>query len=629
MPGVPPSEHLPSSAFLLAGLHVDPSTGVVRGPQGEVRLEPRVMAVLEALARRPGELVTRADLLTAIWPGGDVYDEALTQCVYQLRQQLVGVGGAECRDLVSTVPKRGYLLKAEVRPIAPAVEQSAPPPVRSRRRPFAAGLLAAALALIGAWAILEWRDGTDTPPVMPGTDIVAVLPFLPLVEESRDLALELGMADTLIARLSGIRQVVVRPISSVRRYANLERDALRAGRELGADAIVDGSIQRSDEGLRVTARLLRVGDGAVLWADSLHEQSASMFALQDALCERIAAALALEFGQPEQPQPAWLGTSDAEAYEHYLQGRYFLARFTPRDMRAGIDEFRQAVAQDPDYALAWLGLASAQFRISIAGEAPPGEYFPNARAAAQRALEIDPDLAEGYAMLGWIAQWYEWDWSASEAHYRRAIELDPNDTEARLGYGHLLSVTGQHERALTEVRRAREISPFYPVAASLEGFLLMRAQRHEEAIRQLEDARQLNEKFWLIRLHLAEAYLAAGRNEEALEQAQAAVTISGGATVARAREVVCLARLGRADDARALLGDLQQRSAERFVPPYDLAVAFEGVGDTEAALAWLERAHQLRDPKMILLGAGGWESIRGRSEFAGLLQRMGLADPVR
>jgi DNA-binding winged helix-turn-helix (wHTH) protein/TolB-like protein len=270
MPGAAPSEHLPTAAFLLAGLHVDPSTGVVRGPQGEVRLEPRVMAVLKALARRPGELVTRGELLTAIWPGGDVYDEALTQCVYQLRQQLVGVGGAECRDLVSTVPKRGYLLKAEVRPIAPAVEESATPPVRGHRRPFATGLLAAALVFIGAWAILEWRDGTDTPPVTPGTDIVAVLPFLPLVEESRDLALELGMADTLIARLSGTRQIVVRPISSVRRYANLERDALRAGRELGADAIVDGSIQRSEEGLRVTARLLRVADGAVLWADSLH-----------------------------------------------------------------------------------------------------------------------------------------------------------------------------------------------------------------------------------------------------------------------------------------------------------------------------------------------------------------------
>jgi serine/threonine-protein kinase len=626
MPDVPPLQRVSPGAFRINDLHVDPTIGLVRGPEGSVHLEPRVMAVLQALARQPGTLVSRRELLSGIWPGADTYDEALTQCVYQLRQQLVSVGGPECRNLVSTVPKRGYLLNAEVHPVAPEVDDAGASRARGRVGQLVVGLLAAALVLGGVWVLFEWRAGTDTTPAMPRADTLAVLPFLPLVEESRDPVLELGLADTLIARLSGIRQIVVRPISSVRRYADMDRDTLEAGRELGADVVVEGSIQRSGQGLRVTVRLLRVDDGAALWADTFNEDSFSMFAVQDAICERIAAALAREFGQQVPQKLPRLGTSDAEAYEHYLEGRYGLARFTLHDMRASIDAFRRAVSRDPNYAQAWLGLASVQFRMPLAGEAPPKEFYPNAKAAAQKALEIDPTLAEGHAMLGWIAQWYEWDWAASEAHFKRAIELDPNDTEGHLGYAHLLSVTGRHEQALTEVRRAREISPYYLLAASLEGYFLLRAQRPEEAIQRLEDARRLNENFWIIRVHLAEAYAAVGREEDALREARVARQLSGGGTIAMAREVAYLARLDRAAEAEALLNELLQRSTERYVPPYDLATAYDGVGDPYAALAWLERAYEVRDPKMALLGVGGWDSVRGRPEFIDLLHRMDLVE---
>lgn len=627
MPDVPLLQRVSPAEFRINDLHVDPTIGLVRGPEDSVRLEPRVLAVLQALARQPGTLVSRADLLSGIWPGADVYDDALTQCVYQLRHQLVQAGGPECRNLITTVPKRGYLLNAKVRPAAADVDETvAPPLTRGRGRRLVVGMVAVALALGAFWAIFEWRAGMDAAPAKPGANTVAVLPFLPLVEEDRDPVLELGLADTLIARLSGIRQLVVRPVSSVRRYSDMDRDALRAGRELGADAVVEGSIQSSGEGLRVIVRLLRVDDGTALWADTFEESSTSIFAVQDAICERIAAALALEFGQQAPPRPARLGTSDAQAYEHYLEGRYVLARFTPSDMRESIEHFRAAVSRDPNYAQAWLGLANVQFRLPIAGEAPPQEFFPNAKAAAQRALEIDPNLAEGHAMLGWIAQWYEWDWTASEAHFRRAIELDPYEPEGHLGYAHLLMVTGRHERALVEVRRAREISPFYPVAASLEGFLLTRAGRPEEAVERLEAVRQQYESFWLIRLHLAEAYLEAGRNTDALAEARAARQLSGGSTIAAAREVTSLVRLGRVAEARAVLDELLQRSAEHYVPPFDLASAYEGVGHGNAALAWLERAYEGRDPKMALLGVFEWSAIRDQPEFADLLHRMDLAE---
>ena len=626
MPEVSPHQQTSPVKFRINDLLVDPTLGLVSGPGGSVHLEPRVLAVLQALARRPGALVSRGELLSEIWTGADIYDEALTQCVYQLRQQLVTAGGPDCRNLVRTVPKRGYLLTAEVQPVTPEGDESGASRPHRRGRGLAAGVLAAVLLLGGIWAVVEWRTGQNNAPLIPHADTVAVLPFLPLVEENRDPVLELGMADTLIARLSGIRQIVVRPISSVRRYADMDRDTLQAGRELGADAVVEGSIQRSGQGLRVTVRLLRVADGTALWADTFQESSSSVFAVQDAICKRIAAALAQEFGQKAPPEPAQLGTSDTEAYELYLKGRYHLARLTRADMFASIDYFRQALARDPDYAQAWLGLSSVQFRMPLAGEAPSNEFYPNAKSAAQKALEIDPTLAEGHAMLGWIAFWYDWDWAASEAHFRRAIELDPNETETRLGYAHLLSNTGRHEQALAEVRRARELSPFYPVAAALEGDFLLRAKRVDEAIQRLEDARAQNENFWLIRKNLAEAYSAAGRDEEALEEARVARRVSGGHTAAIALEIASLARLGRVAEAEAQLSELLQRSAERYVSPYYLAVACNGTSDSDAALTWLERAYQARDPTLAFLGVGGWENLRGRPEYVDLMQRMDLAD---
>ena len=629
MPEVPPHQQTSPVKFRINDLLVDPAIGRVSGPGGSVHLEPRVLAVLQALARQAGTLVSRSDLLSEIWPGADIYDEALTQCVYQLRQQLVTAGGPDCRSLISTVPKRGYLLSAEVRPVATEADEAAPPRSRGKAWKLSVGILAVVLVLAGAWAIIEWRAGTNIVPATPQAHTVAVLPFLPLVEESRDPVLELGMADTLIARLSGIRQIVVRPISSVRGYEDIDREALQAGRELGADTVVEGSIQRSGQDLRVTVRLLRVGDGAALWADTFQESSFSIFAVQDAICERIAIALEQEFGQQLQHKPARLGTSDTEASELYLKGRYHLARLTRADMFASIDYFRQALSRDPGYAQAWLGLSSVQFRLPLAGEAPSNEFYPNAKSAARKALEIDPTLAEGHAMLGWIAFWFDWDWAASEAHFERAIELNPNDTESHLGFAHLLSNTRRHAQALVEVRRARELSPYYPVAAALEGDFLLRAQRVDEAIQRLEDARLQNENFWLVRKNLAEAYSAAGRNEDALAEARVARQVSGGHTAAIALEIASLARLGRVAEAEAQLGELLRRSAERYTSPYYLAVACNEAGDPDAALVWLERAYEVHDPGMAFLGVGGWDSIRDRPEYVDLMRRMDLAELLR
>jgi len=629
MSDLPPIPCITAAPFLINGLHVDPALGLVTGPEGSAYLEPRVLAVLQALTRRAGILVTRSELLDGIWPGADIYDEALTQCVYQLRQQLTTVGGAEYRNLITTVRKRGYILNAEAHPVTPEVAAAVvlAPEVKSRKLVFV--MMAVVLLLVGSWAIFRWLDGTEPALTAPQAFTVAVLPFVPLDEYIRDPVLELGMADTLIARLSGIREIVVRPIASVRRYMEIDRDALQAGRELGADAVMEGSIQRVGEDLRVVVRLLRVSDGTALWAGTFNDNATSIFAVQDAISERIAIALNHELGQQVSPKPARLGTSNTDAYELFLKGRYYLARLTRPDMLASLDYFREAVSLDPDYARAWLGLASVQVRMPLAGELPPDEYYPKAKSAAQRALEIDPALAEGHAMLGWISFWYEWDWAASEAHFQRAIELDPNEPESHLGYAHLLSNTGRHEQALAEVRRARELSPFFLVAAALEGDFLVRAQKLEEAILRLEDGRQQDESFWLIRKNLAEAYYAAGRYEDALAEARVARQASAGHSSTIALEISALAKLGRAEEAEAQLNELLQWAEELNVAAYYVAVALHAIGEADTALAWLERAYQARDPALAFLGVGQWDKLRGRPEFINLMQRMGLAELTR
>lgn len=613
---------------------VHPATGRVVGPKTEVRLEPRIMAVLEVLARSPGELVTRHELLDEIWPGGGVYEEALTQAVYQLRQQLLSAGGNDqYRNLITTIPKRGFVLKADVAAVADvpqfdAVAEEAGTSTARRTpgqgRPLIIGALAVVLAVGAVWAVSRWWSGAEATPIAQRTRTIAVLPFLPLAENDRDAVLELGMADTLITQLSGLSQLVVRPVNSVRQFGALDRDSVEAGRELGVDTVVDGSLQRSGDMLRVTVRLLRVADGASLWAETIDEPFGHIFEVQDDICARIAAALALELGQDERRELERGGTSSTEAYERYMQGRYHLARLTPRDLRESLDHFHAAVALDPDYAQAWLALANVQTRIPVAGEVPPREYYPQAKVAANRALEIDPSLAEGHALLGWISHWFEWDWDASEAHFRRAIQLNPNDTESRLGFAHLLSNLGRHDEALIEVRRARELSPNYAVAAALEGGFLFRAGRHQEALHYMEAARQVGENLWLFRMTLAGVYAANGRLEDSLVETAQAKAMTDGSTWVMANELAMLLQVGRRDEAEEQFARLLQRVEERYVPPYDLAVAYMAMGDLDSALAMLEQALEVRDPKLVFVIQPLWTPLRDQSRFKDVVQQLNL-----
>ena len=288
---------------------------------------------------------------------------------------------------------------------------------------------------------------------------IAVLPFLPVGNGERDEALELGMADTLIMRLSVLRQLDIRPVSAVRKYTQSDRDPLAAGRDLNVSAVLDGTLQRAGDRLRVNLRLLRVRDGAVVWATAIDESSLDLFKLQDTISDRVIQAMRVEVSGWEQQQMAKRATESSEAYQFYVRGRYFLDRRGTEWRRKSVEQFSKAVEIDPAYAPAFAGLSDVYSEMAYWGDARPREYMPKAREAARRALELDESLAEAHTSLGVVLDDYDWKPAEAEREYRRAIELNPSYALAYQRLGQLLAEMGRFDEAIAVHRRALELDP--------------------------------------------------------------------------------------------------------------------------------------------------------------------------
>ena len=549
-----------------------------------VPLTSKVFDTLLFLVEHRAQVLKKEELMKAIWPERVVEENNLNQNISLLRRAL----GESRNDhqFIVTVPGHGYRFVAAVR-------------------------------------------STSSPAEKPATAerFLAVLPFQPLVAEHRDLALELGMADTLISRLGTLRQITVRPISSVRKYSGFEQDPLAAGRELGVESILEGSIQRWGDAIRVNVRLLNVSSGAALWSGTFDEKFSDIFGVQDAISERVAAALALQLGSQEKRQLTRRYTENPAVYELYLKGRFHLGRLTPPEMQTAISYFQRAIALDPTYAHAYVGMANALFRLPLAAELRPLDHYPRAKEAAQKALQIDPTLAEGHAVLGWISFWFEWDWRESEKHFRRALQLDPNDAESHLGYAHLLSNTGRHDESLAEVQRARELSPLYLLANALECQFLLHAGRLEEALARLQLAVALDAHFWLTHLYYSGVHLQSGRFAEAVAEADEARRLSGGSATAMAAGAFARVKLGKSHEARDVLEEALERSNQTYVPPYSIAQMYNALDEHEHAYSWLARGIDDRHPQVTFLKVDPrWNNLRAAPEFNALLNRVGFSE---
>src|SRR2546423_1220369 len=415
-----------------------------------VPLTPKVFDTLLYLIENRGSVLTKDELMKALWPDTLVEENNLGQNISKLRGVL-GESRGEHRYIL-TVPGRGYRFVADVKTSATRADASS-----------------------GA-----------------AVNTLAVLPFRPLVAEPRDASLEMGMADTLIARLSNIREVVVRPISSVRKYVELEQDPLAAGRELGAESVLDGSIQRWGDHIRVTVRLMRVADGASLWAAVFDEKFTDIFAVQDVISEKVAGALASHLSSEEKKRLTKRHTENAEAYRLYLKGRYYWWKNAPATFRKSRDFFQRAVDADPSFALGYCGLNSFYGFGSAWGVLPPDEGWPKAERAITKALELDDQLAEAHTGLAALKLVYYRDWAGAEREAERAIELNPKFDEVHYFYSFYLAATGRFDEALAECRRALELDPLSFRINQHMGNCFYYARRYDEAIRQYAEALELD-----------------------------------------------------------------------------------------------------------------------------------------
>lgn len=590
-----------------------------------LQLMPKAFDLLSYMVLNAGRVMTKDELMGAVWPDTVVEESNLSLNISILRKTL-GEKPSENR-YIATIPGQGYKFVADVvstqEDEAPLIEEmpgrrASPPPAAlvSRRIAFYGLLVLAVIVLVVTGVWYRYFNGSkDSGRIRT----IAVLPFKPIVPEQRDAALELGMADTLISKLSESGELVVRPVSSVRQFDSIDQDALEAGKQLAVESVLDGSIQRAGSKIRVNVRLLRTKDGRSLWNATYDEEVADIFAMQDSITRKAAEALRVKFGG----RPPY--TSNLAAYQLYMRGRLQVLKATRPELVAGIESFRRAIELDSQYSLAHTGLADAYRTLALGGERRPFDVLPQAKAAAMRAVELDETLAEAHTVLASTLFWCDWDWAGAEQHFRRALELDPNNADAHSEYAFLLSNLGRHDDALAVARRSLELDPLNVRANARYGQFLNHAGRTDEALAVLWRTIELDPEYWLAYQFAASAYLARGENSQALTAAETAKRLNPESTRPIAYGGYAKAKLGDHASAKADLALLIRSENERYVPHVNIAVLQLALGDRDAALTSLERAESEKDPWMTFLKVDPiWSELKSDPRFETVRRSMGL-----
>jgi tetratricopeptide (TPR) repeat protein len=415
----------------------------------------------------------------------------------------------------------------------------------------------------------------------------------------------------------------------VQKYAESQtQDPLAAGRKLRVEAVLDGTVQREADQLRVTARLLRISDGALLWSGKFDEQFTKVFEVQDSISQEVAKALIQNLSSEDRKLLTKRHTDNPEAYRAYLKGRYFWNKRTPAGLHQSLDYFRRAIDLDPTYSSAYAGMADAYALLVWQEQLPKSEFIARAKAAAIQALEIDEALAEPHATLGFLKFWYYWDFTGAELEFRRAIELNPDYGTTHHWYGEFLGLVGRFDDGFKELKLGQEIDPLSPIINADLGKLLVFARQPDRAIEQLQKTLDMDPDFPLAHLFLALAYNQKQQRDQAIAELEKHANTPGSRTIFKATLGFVYAQSGRQDEARTILNELKGRSSpNQFRSPFEIALVYTGLGENDQALDWLEKAETERDPFLIYIRVDpNFDSLRRDSRFTGLLHRIGFAN---
>ncbi len=564
-----------------------------------VPLAPKVFETLLILVENSGHTLEKEELMKRLWPDSFVEESSLAQNIFQLRRALEE--GTSGRQYIETVPKRGYRFSADVREIELGDDNaSSPYPTNGR------------------FLIKEDETSLDI-------KSLAVLPFKPLgKDKSADEYLGLGMADATIIRLSGLRQLVVVPTSTVFKYAGPKSDPQAVGRKLGVDAVLQGTIQRTVERVRLTVQLISLNDGKTLWSGRFDERFTDIFAVQDSISEQVASALALRITGAERQHLRKRYTENTEAYQAYLMGLFFWNKKSKEGFNKAVEYFQQAIEKDPSYALAYAGLADSYFWIAYNefDALTRKERFERSRANALKALELDPFVAEAHAALATVKVKHDRDTVGAERSFERAIATNPNCAMAYSRYTYFLAAMGRLGESLQKIKRAQQLDPLSPDANASLAYILYFARDYDEAIRYCQRALALEPNFLDALLLLGLSYEQKGMLEEAITQLTKAKDANADSTEPLELLGHVFAIAGLREEARVVLSQLQSSAKQKSIHPYNVALIHAALGQREQAFEWLEKPYvnwteRLRilrfDPRM--------DSLKGDSRFAAIFQR--------
>lgn len=464
-------------------------------------------------------------------------------------------------------------------------------------------------------------------PRAPESRRIAVLPLTNISPDPKDEYFADGMTEELISTLSKIADLRVIARTSVMRYKGATRPIVEIGRELNVGTLLEGSVRKIGNKIRITAQLVDSKSEEHLWSQEYDRDLEDVFGIQSDIAQRIAKALKVQILKREKAGIEKRATGSTEAYALYLKGRYFLNKRTQEGSERAIQYFEQALKKDPEYALAYTGLADSYAILALFEFLPPKEAFPKARAAAEKALGLDNSLAEAHTSLAVVKFQYDRDWSGAEKEFRTAIEFNPNYASAHESYANFLKALGRFDEALAETNRAQELDPLSLSVNTGGGHVLYLSRQYDRAIEQYRKALGLDPGFVQAHLWFGRPYLEKGMFKEAISEVQQAVHLSGESTIALATLGHAYASAGETEKAKALLDKLEERSKKEYVPSYWIALIQVGLGDKDEAFRWLEAAYQERSTWLTWVRVEPrFDPLRSDQRFNSLLERMGLID---
>jgi TolB-like protein/DNA-binding winged helix-turn-helix (wHTH) protein/Flp pilus assembly protein TadD len=620
-------------------------SGEVRKAGLRIKVQQQPMKLLEILLEHPGEVVTREELRSRVWPNesfGD-FDQALNIAIGKLRSALGDA--AENPRFIETLPKRGYRFIADVsvidagasakRPESVSEDLPVPEPrntlqiagleVAPKRQSWLTARVIVAVALVLSLSILSAWLFRSRGPAPAGIHSLAVLPLENLSGDASQNYFADGMTDELITDMAQISALRVISRTSVMVYKGARKPLPQIARELNVDAVVEGTVLRSGDQVRITAQLIEASTDKHLWSQSYEGELRDTLALQSRVASAIADQIRINLTPRELAALKNVKIVNPEAYESYLKGRYFWNKRTAEGLKVALAYFKQAIEEDPKYAKAYSGLADTYALLGDWQYAvmTPKEAFPEAKAAAIEALELDNTLGEAHNSLAFVLDGFDWDLDAGGREFQRAIELNPGYATAHHWFAWHLSLLGRFDEAITEMRKAENLDPLSLIINADLAELLDLAHFYDESIRQSRKTIEMDPNFAVAHNQLGQAYLQKHMYAEAVAELKKAVQLSGDSPTCIANLARAYVASGERGEALTLLGNLKKRSNPGYSNATEIAMIYASLGDTDQAMTWLEKGYQERFNPGVLLRPG-FDPLRSDPRFQNLLRRIGL-----